>query len=331
MVLVAWARSPVGASASGAIVAIQDVAFQSAIGLAVLGMAAAVAVRAAAIPVHLWAARLVGAIPPLGVPSSLGWGSGVFAVIAVGWAGSTLGTAGTTLDGWSRGLIAIVAIGGLVLGALASALHDDLEHVLGYWLVGAAGFTLLAFTALGANTAADVADWALGIAGLSTGFAAWIAVTRWTFAGAHRVGALAGWARRSPLLALGLLLLLVGSIGLPGTALAAARSSIAGGLPDPLASVVAVLPAVASIVVFGRLLLAGVERPAGEVAAAARDRLGVLVAPRGGWTGGGATWRARRIVALVRVNRALALGIVVVALCGLAAELAALGTAAAGG
>lgn len=330
LVLVAWARSPVGAAASGAVVAIQDVAFQSAVGLAVLAMAALVAVRLAAIPAHLWAARLVGAVSSIAIPSALAWGSAAFSIVAITWSEATLGSAGAAIDPLDHWLVILVGVGGLALGALASILHDDLEHVLGYWLIGAAGVTLLAFAAPTAAVVPWVADWTFGIAAIATGFAAWIVVVRWSF-GTHRVGSLPGWARRSPGLAIGLVVLLVGSVALPGTSLWSSRASIAAAaLPGAPGTIVTAGAALASLVVFGRLLLVGLARPAGDVAAAPPERIGRLVLAPRGWTGGGTGWLVRRGKAMVVANLALGLDLVVVGLCVLGLLISALGMASAG-
>lgn len=344
MLGVAWSRSPAGPFGGGANGAIDDAGFHLAIGLTLLAMAAAVVVRSGAIPAHLWAARFVGGVTPLAVPGALGWSSAAFTLAALGWSGATVGQGGVALDDAGRLLVVLVALGSIVLGGLAAILHDDLEHVLGYTVVQSAGIGLLAFTTLGLASSggagaapglgpaaglgslagASAADWLVAVAATISAMAGWIALLRWIF-GTHRVSELRGWARRAPGLAIAAAVILVALVGVPGMAVFEARVALASGaLPGPLGPAL-VLLALSPIVAIGRILVAGFGRVAPEVAAAPRERVGVLVRPVGGWSRGGVSrgglaWLARIVRATVRENAGLvaSLAAILLAVVGLA-------------
>ena len=149
-----------------------------------------------------------------------------------------------------------------MLAAVAATIQDDLEHVLGYSIVGDAGVILLALGVLDPEIWAPARMWILAFIVTRSAFAAWTAAMRTTF-WTGRIEDLRGWALRAPLLAVGLVLVLCASVGLPGLAAFEARASIVAQLVDgPLAAVIfaaTFLP----VVYYGRLLAVGLRRPFG--------------------------------------------------------------------
>ncbi|HYL40104.1 MAG TPA: proton-conducting transporter membrane subunit, partial [Candidatus Binatus sp.] len=340
LVIVAWGGSPVGPFGSG-LVSLLDPTFRLSLSLAILAMAAAVVLRSGAIPAHLWAARFAGGVTPLAIPASLAWGSAAFTLVALGWSSSAAAAGGVAIDDAGRAIVVLVAVGSIGLGGLAAILHDDLEHVLGYSVIQTAGVALLAFASLGPSanqaTGQAAADWLVATAAVLSAMAAWIAVARWSF-GAHRLSELRGWARRSPGLAIAAATILVGFIGLPGMAVFDARAHLAGGALPGVLGAALVLVALSPVVAIGRVLVVGVGRVAPEVAAAPRERLGILIRPAGGWSRGGLSrgglaWGLRVTATTVRANAALVatLAAVLLAVVGLAFAVTGAGTAGAAG
>jgi NADH-quinone oxidoreductase subunit N len=330
LVLVAWSQSGVGPLGSGTEAGIQDPALEAAVGLAVIAMAGAVILRSGAIPAHLWAARLVGGVPAPAVPSILGWGAAAFTLVAVAWSQGALAAGSFALDDLDRWVVVAVALASVLLGGLAAMLHDDLEHVLGYSIVQDAGVALFAFAALRGEVAGALATWLIATAALKTALAGWIATTRWAF-GAHRVSELHGWARRAPLLGLAYLLVLLGSIGLPGTGVFDARVALIGGaLPGWLGTLV-VIAALSPIVALGRLFAAGLQAASPDVAAASPARLGRFAADLGTWSRGGPRWWLRTGAAMARTNEGFGVAVasVLLAVLGLAVAIVGVGGPAA--
>ncbi len=112
-------------------------------GLAYLAFAIAVAMRFGAIPFHLWAARLTDVVPETALPVLTAFAPASLAVVALAWIASTVAplSADLTLE---RYVVLAIAIATIVLAAVAAFVQDDLEHVLGYSIVGDAGVIILA-------------------------------------------------------------------------------------------------------------------------------------------------------------------------------------------
>ena len=320
--IVAWGATPAGPLGMVPNTGVEDPAARAAIGLGVLAMAATAVLRAGAIPAHLWAARLTGAVSSLTIPTTLSWGAAAFSLAALGWTQAAVVAGGVPMDDLDRALIGLVAVASVALGGLAAILHDDLEHVVGYSIVQAAGVTLLAFVAQQPEGAAAARSWIVASAALTTGLAGWVAATRWAF-GRHRVSELRGWARRAPLLALAYGLLLAGSIGLPGTALFDARVRLVDGwLPGLLGSAV-ILAALSPAVGLGRVLVTGLRAPSAELLGVPPGRFGLVRVDSGGWTRGGLRWLLRTARSAARANVGLGVGLaaILLGLLGLAFSL----------
>ncbi len=325
---VAW-----GASAVGPLVAIGplgeiDPALETSMGLALLAVTAAVVIRLGAIPAHVWTARFTEALPASAVPPLLGWGAAAFALVSLGWVDVTITSTGVDL-GPQRAIVVVVATASIVLGGLAGILRDDIEHALAYSIVQDAGVALLAFASPGSASTSAGRDWIVAAVAVKSGLAAWVLVTRSTFR-THRRLDLGGWARRSPLLGLALLLVLIGAVGLPGMAAFDARADLVRlALPGPI-GVLVLVTAFAPLVVLGRLLVSGVD----AMAAPVREATNVAPRLRGradGWADDPSP--VRLVPAAIRANgRPLAAAAaVLVAFVGLAVAVSGLGSTVVGG
>lgn len=262
-------------------------------GLAYLAVALAVAIRFGAIPFHLWAARLTDAVPETGLPIITVLATAPFAIVALAWAESSVAPLLVDL-GIERGLVLAVAVASIVLAALAALVQDDLEHVVGYSIVGDAGVVLLALVALDPGAWAPARIWILALVVTRSAFAAWAAAVRIGL-GSGRIVELRGWVVRSPLLAVAFGLVVLASIGVPGLAAFDARSALVDlALDGPFAAVV-LLATLTPLAYYGRLLSVGLARPDGsaEPGAGWRPHLARidLTAPGSWWA---STWDANR-------------------------------------
>lgn len=228
-------------------------------GLAYLAFALAVALRFGAIPFHLWAARLADVVPETALPMLTAFAPAALAVVAVTWTGASVAPLAVDL-GPERAIVVAIAIASIVLAAIAACVQDDIEHVLGYSIMGDAGVIVLALAALGPEAWAPARMWILAFVVARSAFAAWAAGVRtgfWT----GRVADLRGWALRSPILAIAFVLVVIASVGIPGFASFDARRSLANlALPGPLATVMSIAM-LAPIAYYGRLLAIGLSRP----------------------------------------------------------------------
>jgi hypothetical protein len=231
----------------------------SVFGLAYLAFAVAVALRFGAIPFHLWAARLADVVPETALPILTALAPATLAVVAVAWIDSSVAPLALDL-GPERALIIAIAIASILLAAVAGFVQDDIEHIVGYSIVGDAGVIILALAALSPEAWAPARTWILAFVVARSAFAAWAAGIRagfWT----GRVADLRGWALRSPLLAVGLVLVVIASVGFPGVAAFDARAALVNGsLGGPSATVV-LIGTIAPIAYYIRLLAIGFARP----------------------------------------------------------------------
>jgi NADH:ubiquinone oxidoreductase subunit 2 (subunit N) len=231
--------------------------------LAYLAFAIAVAIRFGAIPAHTWAARLTDTVPESSLPLVTAWAPAAFAIVALAWADSSIAPLGADVDlGAVRGLVLAIATASIVLASLAAFIQDDIEHVVGYAIIGDAGVVLLAIAALDPEAWAPARIWILVFVVARSAFAAWAAATRATFL-TGRVADLRGWAVRSPALAAVLGLVIVASIGIPGLAAFDARGAIVGLAIDGPIGALVLLGTLSPLAYYGRLLVVGAARPAG--------------------------------------------------------------------
>jgi NADH-quinone oxidoreductase subunit N len=228
-------------------------------GLAYLAFALAVAIRFGAIPAHTWAARLTDAVPETTLPLVTAIAPAALAIVALAWADASV--APLALDLTSvRFVVLAVAIASIILASIAALIQDDIEHIVGYAIVGDAGVVLLAVAALDPAAWAPARTWILAFIVARSAFAAWAAATRATF-GTGRLLDLRGWAVRAPILAVILAIVVVASIGLPGLAAAEARGQLITLVLDGPVAYVVMLGTLSPLLYYGRLFAIGVERP----------------------------------------------------------------------
>ncbi len=298
-----------------------------ALGLAFLAAALAVALRAGAIPVHVWASRLGERLPILALPVTFAWGPAALAIVVLGWADQGVIALGQPLL-VERGVIASIAVASIIFGALAAYLHDDVERVVAYTLTTDSGVVLLAVAAASPEAWGPARIWILAYIVAKSAFAGWAAAVRTSF-GTTSVPRLGGWARRSPLLAAGLILIAITSIGLPGLAAFDARAQLISlALPAPF-NVVAWIGILASSGAYLRLLIIGFAPATGDVGTAAN------LQPA--WPGGRPARLSfdlvRQLPDALRLNRApaAAASVLVLGLLGLSVAAGALHTTTAAG
>ena len=146
--------------------------------------------------------------------------------MALAWADASIAPLLVDLDA-VRLVVLAIAVTSIVLASVAALIQDDIEHIVGYAIIGDAGVVLLAVAALDPAAWAPARTWILAFVVARSAFAAWAAATRTTFS-TGRVADLRGWAIRSPVLAVVLALVVVASIGVPGLAAFDARAAIVG-------------------------------------------------------------------------------------------------------
>jgi NADH:ubiquinone oxidoreductase subunit 2 (subunit N) len=239
-----------------------DLAAQPVVfGLAYLAFALAVAIRFGAIPFHGWAARLTDTVPESTLPLVTAWAPAAFAIVALAWADASIAPLLVDLDA-VRFVVLAIAVGSIVLASVAALVQDDIEHVVGYAIIGDAGVVLLAIAALDPAAWAPARTWILAFVVARSAFAAWAAATRTAFS-TGRVPDLRGWAIRSPALAVVLALVVIASVGVPGLAAFDARGAIVTLAVGGPFSALVVLGTLSPLAYYGRLLVVGVARPVG--------------------------------------------------------------------
>ncbi|HEY2888593.1 MAG TPA: proton-conducting transporter membrane subunit, partial [Candidatus Limnocylindrales bacterium] len=285
----------------------------AAFGLADLAIVLAVAVRFGAIPFHRPVARLTDSAPGLALPLLLVWGPAALAVVVLG---ATDGSTMTFLvpGGIGQALTVAVAAASLLLGAVGAWLQDDLEHVVGYSIIQDAGFVLLGL-AIGGPTAHEPARvWLLVLVAAKTAFATWATVVEARF-GTARLPDLGGWGRRSPLLGVALLGIVIATIGAPGLVAWTARAAlITGATGEPLEAIL-LIGGLASLVYYGRIAAIGIGRPSPAVGAAPTDRpiptaraSSALATVQAGWQTNRAPIAAGLVLVLVVLSVLVAAG-----------------------
>ena len=209
---------------------LQDLVAQPVVfGLAYLAFALAVAIRFGVIPFHIVVARLTDAVPETGLPILIAVGPASLAIVGLAWVDASIAPLPVDV-GAERAIVVAVAAASIILATFAAWIQDDLEHVVGYSIVGDAGVVMLAFAALDPAAWTPGRIWILAFVVTRSAFAAWAAVVRDSF-GTSRLPDLRGWGFRSPLLVAGLVTIIVASVGLPAFAAFDARSELVGTRP----------------------------------------------------------------------------------------------------
>jgi len=281
-----------------------------AVGAATLVVALGAGLRYGTIPFHLWVARAADAVHPAALPLVLGWLPMLVGVAAASTVTGRIAPLGVDLAG-ERLVIAAFATLTLLLGPLAAWIQEDLDHLVGYVAVATAGVVLLGLGAVQAGAWPATRLWLVVHALAVTALAAWVTVVDGRY-GTRRLPELDGWARRSPLAALGLTIATLTLVGLPGWANLEARLDLAElALGPPLGTLVGAgsLLVVAPLV---RVLVVGARVPSPRVSGA-RAELGGLGGTRATWRPVVDAWHpAARVpgvpgVALARVAPGVAL------------------------
>ena len=227
-------------------------------GLAYLAFAVAVAIRFGAIPFHLWVARLADAVPDAALPVLTALAPAAFAVVALAWIDGSVAPLLVDLD-VVRDLILVIAVATIALAALAALVQDDLEHVVGYSIVGDAGIVILALAVLDPAAWAPSRIWVMTFVVGRAAFGAWAAGVGVAFS-TGRIDHLRGWATRSPILAVALALVAAAAVGFPGLLAFDSRSALVDlALGGPLATIVFVATLL-PILYYGRLFAVGLSR-----------------------------------------------------------------------
>ncbi len=229
-------------------------------GLVYLAFALAVAVRFGAIPFHLWAARLTDAAPETALPVITVLAPASFAVVALAWVDTSIAPLLVDLEA-ERMVVLAVAIASILFAALAALLQDDLEHVVGYSIIGDAGVVLLALAVIDPAGWAPARVWILAFIVARSAFAAWAGGIRAVYR-TGRIDDLRGWVTRSPILAVAFVLVVVATVGLPGLVAFEARASLVSLALDGPAGGLVLIAALTPLTYYARLLLVGLGRPA---------------------------------------------------------------------
>jgi hypothetical protein len=312
--VVAWGASPAGPLGGGQV---SQEAFDTrlALGLALLAIVAAGAIRTGLIPFHVWAARFMEGVSTLAIPATFAWGSAAFVLTALHWSQVALGPAAA--GDVERILIIGLGLLSVVLGGLAAMFHDDIEHVLGYSILADAGVATLAFASLEPTAVASARDWLVASATVKTALAGWAAAVRTAYGG-HRLADLDGWARRSPALGVAYAAVLVAAVGLPGMALYDARATLITGALGGLGGFLTILVTAMPAIYLGRVGLAGIAPVSPAVAAGESGWPRWTGGRAAGWSGASFAEAVRAVPVELRANRAPLMALGVLALAAMA-------------
>jgi NADH:ubiquinone oxidoreductase subunit 2 (subunit N) len=238
--------------------------------LAYLALGLAVAVRFGAVPFHVPAARLSKSNVKLGLALSLVWIPAGLGIVALSWSTSVFQRQGEWLDVAVAGL-QVIAVATLILGALGALLHEELEEIATYSIVQDAAFVLLALAARDADAAEPTRLWLLAFIVAKSALVAWV-VTLSSTHGSSKLQDLRGWFRRSPILGVALIGIVVATLGWPGSPVSEARTTLIRlALPSQLQflGIVAVFGAIAY---YGRLIGVGLMAPGELVKSSTGER-----------------------------------------------------------
>jgi NADH-quinone oxidoreductase subunit N len=213
--------APAGESSVAAAVAAMDGRFEAGLVLAVVLLVAGLGFKLAAVPFQMWVPDVYeGSPPPVAAFLSVASKAAAFAVVLRiffdGLPDESLS------NDWSMAF-AVVAALSMSVGNVLALVQSNVRRLLGYSSIAHAGYVMVGVAAV---SAADGGA-SLGASGVLfflatyafTNLAAFIAVVAVSDRlGSDEIGAYAGLARRSPLLAAGLGIGLVSLTGIPPTA-----------------------------------------------------------------------------------------------------------------
>jgi hypothetical protein len=227
--------------------------------LGLFGLGIAIAVRGGAVPFHRPAARLRTRATPMASALLLVWMPAGLGVLAISWSALAFHVGGDAMNTVVV-LLQAIAVATLLLGAVGALVHDELEEIAAYSIVQDGAFVLLALTARSDAAAEPARLWLLVFIAAKTGLVAWVAATARAFRTTD-VGQMRGWLRRTPILGVTLVAIVVATLGWPGAAVYEARASLIRlALPGSLGFLGAAAMLL-SITYYGRLLVIGVMTP----------------------------------------------------------------------
>ena len=238
--------------------------------LAYLTLGLAVAVRFGAVPFHVPAARLSKSNVKLGLALSLVWIPAGLGIVALSWSTSVFQRQGEWLDAAVVGL-QMIAVATLILGALGALLHEELEEIATYSIVQDAAFVLLALAARDADAAEPTRLWLLVFVVAKSALVAWV-VTLSSAHGSSKLQDLRGWFRRSPILGVALIGIVVATLGWPGSPVSEARATLIRlALPSQL-QFLGIIAVFGAIAYYGRLIAVGLMAPGELVKSSTGER-----------------------------------------------------------
>ena len=241
------------------------------VGLLVLAVALAVAIRIGAIPFHLRVPQLADVAPPMTLPLLLAWVPVPMGVVGLATVDLLLAPLALPLAN-EQLIIVAVAIVTLAGASLAASLQDDLRHTTGYLVIADGALVLLGFAALTPDAWGPARTWLVALAASKTALATWAAVVEGRFL-TRDIPELRGWIRRSPMLGAALLLTTVATFGLPGWAAFEARTTLAELTAGPPLDLILVVLGFLTLPTYLRLLAVGTGSPTSRVERAPRERI----------------------------------------------------------
>lgn len=241
------------------------------VGLLMLGVALAVAVRSGAVPFHLRVVRFADVAPPIAVPLLLAWVPLPLAVVGLATVDLLLAPLALPLGG-EQLIVVAVAIVTLIGASVAALLQKDLRHASAYLVVADSALVLLGFAALSVEAWGPARTWLVTLAASKTALTTWAAVMEHRF-GSRSIPDLRGWIRRSPILGASLLLTTIATFGLPGWAAFSARTTLAQLTATPPLDFVLIVLGFLTLPTYLRLLGVGLGSPTSRVERAAPERI----------------------------------------------------------
>jgi formate hydrogenlyase subunit 3/multisubunit Na+/H+ antiporter MnhD subunit len=234
-----------------------------------LAMALVVAARVGAIPWHVRVSALTDTVPAGALPLVIAWLPLPLAAVAVGVASGVIAPLMPQI-GPARALIVALTLFAVLAAALVAFVQDDLRHSVGYLTIADLALVVLAMAALDPAVWGPARVWLLTAAVTKSALAAWAGVVEDRFE-SRSLPELRGWLRPSPLLGLGLVLIVIATIGLPGSAVMTARFELVGrgasGPWDALLLVASLL----TLPAYVRWLWLGIAAPTSHVDRAAPE------------------------------------------------------------
>jgi len=243
----------------------------AAVGMLVLAIALAVALRAGVIPFHRRVPHLADVVAPIALPLLLAWLTVPLAVVALATVDLLLAPLALPLAA-EQTLILAVAVVTLAGAALAAFLQEDLRHAAGYLVIADGALVLLGLAALDPAAWGPARTWLVALAASKTALLAWAAVMEGRF-GTRRIPDLRGWMRRSPLLAAALLLATAATYGLPGWAAFQARVDLGRLAGDAPLDAILIVLGFLTLPTYLRLLGVGTGATTSRVERAAPERI----------------------------------------------------------